>query len=82
MNGQSSCEVHVKILNAIKVEMALTIDPISFYKDVGETTFIDRIASTLLIHPSRIKIVGIRKGSTIIDFYIEPKDGEETTDNN
>lgn len=77
MNGQSNCEVHVKILSAIKIEMALSIDPSDFYKDVGETTFIDRIAKTLNIHPSRIKIVGVRKGSTIVNFYItEEKEGD------
>lgn len=50
--------------------MRLDIDVETFYKDIGTSTFIDKIAGLLSIHPSQLKIVGIRKGSTIIDFLV------------
>lgn len=70
MNGSPSCEVEVKILNTVKVALILDVDVFDFYKDIGESKFVDRVASVLNIHPSRIKIVGVTQGSTILDFVI------------
>ena len=42
----------------------------SFFADGGTTHFIDRLASALGIHASRIKVVSILQGSIIIEFII------------
>jgi len=42
-----------------------------FYSDGGVVSFTSRLAATLGIHASRIKIVAVYKGSTIADYIIE-----------
>jgi hypothetical protein len=42
-----------------------------FYADGGVTRFVDRLASSLGIHRSKIKTVAVYEGSVIIDFFIE-----------
>jgi len=41
-----------------------------FYMDGGTTRFIDRLASSLGIHGSEIKMVSVYEGSLILDYYI------------
>jgi len=41
-----------------------------FFFDGGTTRFIDRLASSLGIHFSEIKIVSVYEGSVIIDYFI------------
>ena len=48
-----------------------------FFAADGPSKFINRISSVLNIEPSRIKIAGIREGSVIVDFTVEP-DGTQT----
>ena len=42
----------------------------AFYADGGTTRFVDRLASTLGIHRSKIVVVACYEGSVIIEFYI------------
>lgn len=42
-----------------------------FYNNNGPTTFITNICAFLGIDTGRLKIVGIRTGSTIVDFVIQ-----------
>lgn len=56
--------------------MRLDIHVVDFYKNIGITTFIDNMAGLLGVHPSKIKVVGIREGSTIIDWYVEGEESE------
>ena len=81
----NNCEVTIKKLKTVKIAMRLDVDLADFYNDIGTTTFLDKIAGLLSIHPSQLKIVGIRKGSTIIDFVITTQDesnGVEGADSN
>ena len=48
------------------------MDTTTYYSTGGDAFFIDKIANTLGIHPSTINIVGVRRGSTIVDFIIIP----------
>lgn len=50
--------------------MRLDIPVSDFFRNTGTTNFIDNIAAFLNIDPGRIKIVGVRTGSTIIDYFI------------
>lgn len=48
-----------------------------FFNAGGEQNFIDKFASTLGIHPSRIKIAGLRVGSVIVDYLIGPDPSDD-----
>ena len=77
----NNCEVKIKKLKTINIAMRLDVDVADFYNDIGTSSFIDKIAALLGIHTSQLKIVGIRKGSTIIDFVIktlEDSDGGQS----
>lgn len=41
-----------------------------FFADGGTTKFVDRLAASLGIHGSEIKIVSVYEGSLIIDYFI------------
>jgi len=43
-----------------------------FFDNGGTTKFIDRIAGSLGIHASTIKVVGVYDGSVVVDYEIEP----------
>ena len=82
MTASPSCKVEIEELNTIQLTTRLDISVADFYNDIGETTFIDRLAALLGIHPSRIKIVGVRQGSTILDYFIVSKAESENQTTN
>jgi hypothetical protein len=49
-----------------------------FYNNGGTTTFVDRLAASLGIHASSIKIVGVYSGSLIIDYFVYQASGAST----
>lgn len=51
MNAKSSCEIEVRMLNTVKAALVFDIEISEFYKTVGESTFIDRLADRLNIKP-------------------------------
>jgi len=64
------CTITIQPRNAImtKVRMEWTVE--DFYAKGGTTTFVDRIAASLGIHASTIKVVGVYEGSLIVDYNI------------
>lgn len=70
MNNQDNCQVQVRVTSSIKISMRLDIQVSDFYKNTGTTNFIDNIAAFLNIDPGRIRIVGVRTGSVIVDYFI------------
>ena len=50
------------------VRMEWTID--AFFKSGGTTTFMDRLAGSLGIHASNIKMVSVYQGSLVINYAI------------
>jgi hypothetical protein len=64
------CKLFIQPRNAIqtKVRMEWTLE--SFYSSGGTTLLIDRIAGSLGIHASTIKIVSVYEGSLIVDYNI------------
>ena len=51
-----------------------------FYANDGETKFIDRMAASLNIAQSRIRIVGVYSGSVVIESHIseDPNASDES----
>lgn len=54
------------------VRMEFTME--NFFKNGGTTTFMDRIAGSLGIHASTIKIVSVYEGSLVVNYAIENDD--------
>jgi len=48
-----------------------------FYAEGGTTTFADRLASSLGIHPSAIKVVGVYEGSLVLKYDIVVPDQDK-----
>jgi len=52
-----------------------------FFDNGGTTSFIDKVAGSLGIHASTIKVVGVYTGSLVVDYEIEPdKSLNQTTE--
>lgn len=54
----------------MKLSARLSIPVLEFYNNNGPTTFITNICAFLNIDFGRLKIVGVRNGSIIIDSFI------------
>jgi hypothetical protein len=64
------CTIKIEPRNAImtKVRMEWSLD--DFYSKGGTTSFVDRLAASLGIHASTIKVVGVYEGSLVVDYNI------------
>lgn len=64
------CEILIKTRDAIQssVRMEWTLE--EFYADGGTTSFIDRVASVLGIHPSQVLILQVYEGSVVCQYSI------------
>jgi hypothetical protein len=71
VNRNPNCIVRVRYIDAVKVNMRLTTTLEEFYQNNGVASFIDKLTSFLGIETSRLKIVNIRRGSVIVDFFID-----------
>lgn len=60
------CEIHIKPLDSIigAVRMDWTMD--EFWNDGGVTSFADRLASILGVHPSQVRTVQVYEGSVVL----------------
>lgn len=70
LNGKNNCQVRVRLSNFIKLSARLSIPVMTFYNNNGPTTFITNICAFLGIDPGRLKIVGVRNGSIIVESII------------
>lgn len=52
--------------------MEWTLD--EFFDDGGTTEFVDRVAGSLGIHASTIKIVSVYQGSVVVVYDVTPAD--------
>lgn len=57
--------------------MEWTLD--EFFADGGTTTFMDRVAASLGIHASTIKMVSVYEGSLIVNYEIQAPGTESTS---
>ena len=60
------------------VRMEWSVD--EFFSNGGTTTFVDRVAGSLGIHASTIKVVSVYEGSLVVNYDIVVED-TNTTDN-
>lgn len=67
----AKCEIYLKPKNAIRGMVRLDWTLEEFYSDGGTSRFVDRLASVLGIHKSRVKIVAVYEGSVIVEFFVE-----------
>lgn len=70
LNGKDNCQVRVRLSSFVKISARLSIPLLDFYNNNGTTTFITNICAFLRIDPGRLKIVGLRSGSTDITAQI------------
>jgi hypothetical protein len=68
------CEILIKPLDAIvgAVRMQWTME--EFWAEGGVTTFADRLASILDIHPSRVHTIQVYEGSVCVQFTVTEED--------
>lgn len=73
----AGCQLEVAPRNAIQtmVRMEWTMD--EFFDNGGTTEFIDRVAGSLGIHASTIKIVSVYEGSLTVNYGVENDNEEE-----
>ena len=55
------------------VRMEWSLD--AFFSNGGTTTFADRVASSLGIHASDIKIVSVYEGSLVVNYAVTVPEG-------
>ncbi len=70
-DGTPLCSIEVKTLPSIQLGLRLEMTLDDFYSNNGELTFIEKLAMQLNISRDRIKIVGIRAGSVVLNVVIE-----------
>jgi hypothetical protein len=56
------------------VRMEWSMD--EFFNNGGTTKFVDRVAGSLGIHASTIKVVSVYEGSVVLNYDIVPPDDE------
>mmetsp|Transcript_20889 Transcript_20889/g.32287 ORF Transcript_20889/g.32287 Transcript_20889/m.32287 type:complete len:160 (-) Transcript_20889:807-1286(-) len=70
------CEVKIKPRNAIQTMVRMEWTMEEFFADGGTTKFIDRLAGSLGIHASTIKVVSVYQGSLVLNYEIEAESAD------
>jgi len=73
VTGDPNCQVRVSLTNTIQLTARFDMPIADFFKDNGVTRFINRMAALLKINDtSRVKVVGVFSGSTVVQTQILP----------
>ncbi len=73
VTGDINCKVRVSLTNSIQLTARFAMNINDFFRDDGQTRFINRMCALLSINDtSRVKIVGIYTGSIQIISIISP----------
>jgi hypothetical protein len=73
VTGDPACRVRVSLINSIQLTARFAMNIDDFFRDDGQTRFINRMCALLQINDtSRVKIVGIYTGSVQIIAIINP----------
>lgn len=70
VNGRANCQVRVRLASYVKLTARLSIPVMDFFNNDGVTTFITNVCAFLKIDPGRLKIVGVRNGSAIVEAVL------------
>lgn len=68
------CRLKLLPKDAIKVKVRMEWSLTEFFSNGGTTAFADRIAGSLGIHASEIKVVSVYEGSLVVDYNIYPSE--------
>ena len=68
--AQHCGELKLEPMDSVSGTFRLDIPIGDFFSQIGTTRFIDRLAASLAIHASTIKVVQVRSGSSIVHFQI------------
>ena len=72
ITSDPACRPRLILTNSIQLTAKFNMDIDDFFQMDGKTKFIDRMAAVLRINDrSRIKIVGMFRGSVLIEAYVE-----------
>ena len=66
------CVLKIQPRDAIQTMVRMEWTMNEFFDNGGTTAFIDRVAGSLGIHASTIKVVGVYTGSVVVDYEITP----------
>ncbi len=64
----SNCILHIAPRDAIQCAVRMEWSFADFFASGGTTTFIDRLAASLGIHASEVKMVSVYEGSLVINY--------------
>ena len=67
----AGCELEVAPRNAIQTMVRMEWSVEEFFDNGGTTAFMDRVAGSLGIHASTIKVVSVYEGSLVVNYGIE-----------
>lgn len=71
VNGASDCMVRVSLTNSVQLSLHFAMNINDFYSAGGQTRLVDRMCAIFQItDQSRVKIVGIYTGSTLVTLMI------------
>jgi len=67
----AGCRVEVKPVDSFPANVRMDWSMDEFYAQGGHTTFADRVAGTMGVHSSQVKVVNVYKGSVVVDFVVD-----------
>lgn len=73
---EPGCMLTVVPLDVIRARIRMQWTLEEFYADGGSTAFVDRLAGSLGIHSSTIKVVTVYEGSVVVEFEIIAEDAD------
>lgn len=82
VTNSPTCEVRVKLLSAVIVSTTLNTEVVSFLTGGGLARFKTRVAEFLNVTESRINILKVLSGSTIIEYMITENVTTTTSNSN
>ena len=85
VTGQLGCRVRVTLTTSLQLTARFSMSVDDFFTANGKTNFIDRLCALLgITDTSRVKVVGVYSGSTIVEAVIEepiiPEEDSTTSD--
>jgi hypothetical protein len=73
VTADNNCLPRLTLVSSVQITARLDININKFFDNDGITKFIDRVCAFLNINDtSRLKVVGVKEGSTILYAYLSP----------
>lgn len=71
VTNDPDCIVSLRQVDSIQLNTRIQTTVAEFMKADGPTAFVNSLAAVLGLDTSQIKIVGIREGSVVLNYYIQ-----------